>query len=707
MAVLNKIRQRSVFLIIIIALALFSFVLADVIRNGGFSTDKSQTTIATVNGEDIPRIEFMEQVEAYQRTLGPNSTSTQAVTQIWDRELRKVLLQQQYDELGMQVGEDAMDDAYSTFLVNNPSFQDEAGNFSLAKIDEYVASIQGNQQVIDAWTDYVKSTRQTVLENTYMNLVRSGLVTTLAEGEKEYRFENDKINIEFVQVPYTSIPDEDVTVTEAEIEAYVKANPSEFEVDPLADIQYVSFDETPSEADIEAARVDMLTILEDKVEYNNVTKANDTLLGLTNTTNIEDFVNTNSDAPYQDRWFFQKDLPASIKDTIFNQPLGAIYGPYQVDNSWNMSKVVDVAQKFDSVNSKHILIRYQGSLRGSSDITRSKEDAEKLADSLLAVLNRDKSKFDALVTEFTDDATTKEKAGELGYFGPGFMVEPFDNFIYNNAVGSIGKVETDFGYHVVKVEDQKNKQRVIKVATVSKEIEPSEETLNEVFAKATEIEVGAQDGDFNAVAEAQGVAVKPVNKIGQLDAAIPGIGNNRSIVTWAFGEDSKVGDVKRFSVPTGYVIAQLTRKSTEKGLLSIAEASGRVTPLLRNKKKAAKIREAITATSLEDIASSQGQTVKNAAAISMSNPTIAGAGREPEVIGAAFGKAAGETTDLIDGLTGVFAVRVLAVNNAQDLESYESFAEQLRDKTTPQVNNNVFQALKNAAEIEDNRAKFY
>ena len=75
MAVLNKIRQRSVFLIVIIALALFSFVLADVIRNGGMVSQKSQNTIATINGEDIESEQFARQVEAYQRNMGPNATT--------------------------------------------------------------------------------------------------------------------------------------------------------------------------------------------------------------------------------------------------------------------------------------------------------------------------------------------------------------------------------------------------------------------------------------------------------------------------------------------------------------------------------------------------------------------------------------------------------------------------------------------------------
>ena len=439
MAVLNKIRQRSIFLIVIIALALFSFVLADVIRNGGFSSNKAQTTVATVNGEDIPREDFVKRVEAYQRSLGPNASSTQAVNTIWEQELRKTLIRQQYETLGLNAGQDQMDDAYATFLAGNPSFQDETGQFNLALVDQYVASIQGNPQAVEAWQEFVTTTRSNVLENTYLNMIRAGMIATLADGELAYRLENDKINIEYVQVPYTQIADEDVPVSESEIEAYVREHKEDFEVDPMVDLQYVSFIEEPSAEDVAAARTEIMSLLEDEVVFNNVTNANDTLLGLRNTTDYGNYLANNSETPFEDRWLFARDLPDTVKDTINGLDKGDIYGPYQVGNTFRFSKIADVAQKFDSVSSKHILIRYQGSLRAASDVTRSKEAAEALADSLLTVINRDRSKFEELVPDFSEDQTTNGNEGSLGYFGPGYMVTAFDSFVFDNPVGTIGK----------------------------------------------------------------------------------------------------------------------------------------------------------------------------------------------------------------------------------------------------------------------------
>ncbi|MFD2433933.1 SurA N-terminal domain-containing protein [Mesonia maritima] len=141
MAVLNKIRERSVFLIIIIALALFSFVLADVIRSGGFSSQKSQNVIATVNGEEIEREDFARQVENYQRNARGNMTTTQAVNQVWNSSVRQALLNEQFEELGLEVGQEQINAVLRQQFAGNPNFTNEAGMFDINRMREYIANL--------------------------------------------------------------------------------------------------------------------------------------------------------------------------------------------------------------------------------------------------------------------------------------------------------------------------------------------------------------------------------------------------------------------------------------------------------------------------------------------------------------------------------------------------------------------------------------
>src|SRR5210317_1818110 len=161
MAVLNSIRKRGVFLIVIIAMALFSFVLSDVIKNGGFSSNKGQTTVATVNGVDIPRQEFMEKVETMQRSLGPNAPSSQAMDIVWGNELRRVLMEEQYEAIGLKAETEMTNALIGKNLATNPTFQDESGAFSEAKMLEYVADVKANSpQAYTQWLEFVRSTQQ-------------------------------------------------------------------------------------------------------------------------------------------------------------------------------------------------------------------------------------------------------------------------------------------------------------------------------------------------------------------------------------------------------------------------------------------------------------------------------------------------------------------------------------------------------------------
>ena len=694
MAVLNNIRKHGIFLIIIIALALFSFVLSGVIGNGNTAT-KGESIVATINGVDLPREDFMKKVETVQRSLGPNAPTNQAMNIVWDRELKRVILEEQYESLGLTAEIAQISNSLKTALAANPAFQNELGAFSDLKMQEYIASIKaaaetGNTQAYSAWLEFENNTVNNILENNYFNLVKGGLITTLADAKQDYHFQNDNINIEFLEIPYDKISDSDVVVTDKEIEKYIKANSKDYEVAPQVDIQYVLFSENPSEEDNEVAKLEISKLITDFASADD----------------ISEFVNVNSDITYSDRWYLKNDLPDEIADDVMAQNLNEIYGPFKDNETYNIARIFETKKMADSAKAKHILIRFAGLSSAPQDVVRTKESAKKLADSLLKVIKRNTKKYDALAAQYSEDLSNKDKGGDLGYFSPGRMVKPFNDYIFDNKTGDIGVVETDYGFHVIKIEDQKNIQKAVKVALIVKKIEASEKTINDVFSKATKFEIAAKDVDFSEFANEQGLSVSPVNKIGELDANIPGVGENRSIVTWAFNDETNVGDIKRVNTTNGYVIVQLTRRNP-KGLKSIAESSATVTPILRNEKKAKLIRASVSSTDIKEVASSESLSTKTGNAITMANPTIAGAGTEPKVIGTAFGLKIGETSSLIDGVKGVFMVKVTAVNNAPDLQDYSAFANQLNASSAVSIDTDAFNALKNKADIEDNRAAFY
>lgn len=715
MAILNKIRQRGLFLIIIIALALFSFVLSDLFRNSS-AFSGSQDVIASIDGEDINREDFMGKVELAQRQMGPNGTSTQAMNRVWDQEVRRVVLQKQFEELGLSVEKDQMRELLKQNLSSIPDFSNEAGVFDENKLNEFIANLKaispdrapiGNSMInYSEWVDSEKSIAIGGQQQSYFNMIKAGLTSTLGEAEVDYNLENETVDLKYVQLPYTSIADSLVNVSKSEISTYINDHKKKFEVEASRDINFVEFSEVASLEDEEDVKANILSMLDDKVEYNEVSKLNDTIVGFRNVEDVQSFINTYSDVKYNDTFVKKEALPVGVQDTIFSLGIGEYYGPYKDSEMIKITKVIAEKNLPDSVKARHILIPFIGSRSASEETTQTEDQAKATADSLLTVIKADRKKFVQLL-DFSADKVSNEKEGVLDWFAYNAMVPAFRDYTFENKTGDLGVVKSDFGFHVIEILGQKGNSRLVKVATLAQKIEPSERTIDASFNDVSNFEIAIQDKDFQDVAKEKDLQVKPVNGIKELDENIPGLGSQRAIVRWAFEDGTEVGDTKRFSIPSGgYVVAQVSAIN-KKGLMSVEAASATAIPEIRKEKKAKMIRDGIKGKTVEEIAKNNNISVMTAAAVNMKNPTLSGAGVEPKVVGAAFGIKVGESTGLIDGEKGVYMVTVTNKTEAPKLDNYQAVANRLTTARVNESQTKVFEALKEASEIEDHRAKFY
>ncbi len=265
--------------------------------------------------------------------------------------------------------------------------------------------------------------------------------------------------------------------------------------------------------------------------------------GFLKTKNNEDFVNSNSDIKFDSRFLFKSSIPKAVSDSIFNLSVGEVYGPYKDNGYFKISKLVAVKQIPDSAKVRHILIPFVGARAAAQDVTRTDAEAKQLADSILAVVKSNKSKFPDLVKEFSSDQGSLDKEGRYDWHPYNSMVPEFNDFEFEGKVGDIGVVKTIFGYHVIEIEGQKDKEKAVQVATIARKIEPSQATIDKVFRDASNFEISLEKKDFQELAKENKYAVRPVNGIKVLDENIPGIGNQRPIVRWAFDEESEVGDI--------------------------------------------------------------------------------------------------------------------------------------------------------------------
>ena len=715
MAVLNKIRQRSIFLIIIIALALFSFIIGDIFQNLG-SSSKSQTVVATINGEDIERDAFMNQVENIQRQSGGSVTNTQAMNRVWDQEVRNKVMQTQYDALGISIERDYMRQLLKQNLGTFDEFKNEAGLFDEDKLNEFIANLKaiapesttlnGNPVNYKAWTDFEQSISQTGVQQTYFNLVKAGVVGTLTEGELEYQLENDKVDLKYVQIPYSSIPDSVVTVKKSDITNYIKKFPKKYKVEASRNLVYVQFKETASLEDEQTIKANLAGLIEDKVEFNEAAKANETVVGFKNTSDPKAFVNANSSSKFNDDFVFESKLPNAQADSLKALSLNEVFGPYKDGTSYKLSKLIAKKMIADSAKVRHILIPFIGATRADATVTKTDAQAKTTADSIYKVLRSKRSKFKSLLS-LSSDKVSNEKEGEIEFaYTDGFAKE-FKAYAFENPKGSLGVVKTDFGYHIIEVLSQGAKKQAYKIATIVQEIEPSIKTIDDVFKNKSKFEIAVANADFNEVAKENNYTTVPVSSIKELDETIPGLGVQRSIVKWAFEDGVEVGDFKSFNTSGGgFVVAKITAVN-EAGLMSTENASVTALPEIRKEMKAALIKNRVTATTLDAIASAENQTVKTASAVNMKNPTLSGAGREPRVVGTAFGLEEGETSKLIVGYNGVYAVQLIKSTPADALPNYQAAANRVGQAKSNAVNSQLYNALKDAAEIEDYRATFY
>ena len=715
MAVLNKIRQRSIFLIIVIALALFSFVIGDIFTNLG-SSSAADSAIATINGVDVERNEFMNKVENIQRQSNGSMTNTQAMNRAWDNEVRAKVMQSQYDALGLSVERDYMRNLLEQNLGSFEEFKNEAGLFDQDKLNEFIANLKAiapetttlGGSVIDykSWTNFEQNVAISGVQQAYFNMVKSGITGTLTEGELDYQLENDKVDLKYVQIPYSSVADSTISVKTSEIKAYMKRFPKKYEVEASRDLVFVEFKEEASLADEQAIQADLSALVADREEFNEAANATQTIVGFKNTKDNAEFVNSYSADNYNDNYVFKSSFASDQADKISGLAEGEIYGPYKESGFYKLSKMVSLKRIPDSAKVRHILTPFVGSTRADASVTKTEAEAKTTADSIYKVLKRNRSKFKSLLS-LSSDKVSNEKDGVIEFaYTAGFAPE-FKAYSFENPKGSLGVVRTDFGYHVIEILGQGTFQQAYKVATISQAIEPSVETVDEVFKNKSKFEIAVADADFETVAAENNYEVRPVSSIKELDENIPGLGAQRAIVRWAFDDSASEGDFKSFNTTAGgFVVVKLTGVNTA-GLMSTESGSVTALPEIRKEKKAEIIKDRIPATTLDEIATSEGQTIKTAVAVNMKNPTLSGAGREPLVIGTAFGLAEGATSELISGNSGVYAVQVTKVTAAAALPSYQAAANRVGKAKENAVNTQLYNALKDAAEIEDNRAVFY
>lgn len=695
MAVLSKIRQRSLLLIFVIGFCLLAFVVGDLINSGGFK--QTSKYVGSINGEDISFEDFRSKVDAVEKG-GQGITSAQAANRVWEQEVSIALLKEQFEKLGIRVGENHILDALkqSQDIGQNPQFQNAAGQFDPQKFKEF---FQSNPELATQLQERETQAALTAKYQIYSTMVKSGFVTTEAEGKLQYEMETDKVTFDYVAYPFSNIKDSEVTVSDDEIVAYMRKDEKKYKADETRELEFVVIEDKPSKEDEGEVKKNIADLLAPRVVFNETTGKNDTVKGFREVTNNQEFVDANSDIKYDSTYVTKKQLPAEFAEQLYNLPTGEVFGPYIFNGYYAISKSLG-KRAGASAKASHILVSYAGSKIPNPAITRTKEEAKAKADDLFKQVQANPAVLESLVAANSDDQGSLQTRGEYD-MTPGQMVKPFNDFVFNSPIGKIGIVETEFGFHIIKVLD---KQDAVRLATIAQRIEPSEATSDEIFRKATKFEMEASQKDFATVAKTMGLTVLPSANVKALDENFGTFSNQRQVVRWAYEKKTSEGDVKRFNIPNGNLIVKL-KKVNEEGLMPISDARASIEPILKNEKKTEKIKAIMKGATLEEVAKAAKTSVATATDLTLQSPNLLGFGSEPKIVGTAFATAPNKVSALIEGRSGVYKLKTKTVAKAPAIKNYDVYTSKLKAQSAA-ASGRIIPALKENADIEDNRLDF-
>ncbi len=706
MSIIQQIREKyAAVSIAVIALSLIGFILTDYFAGRGRSGGSQPTSIGTVNGKEIDVNNFsgrLAEMENGYRSQGMdvNDEMRQQLNEmLWNNEVEEIILTAEYDKLGLTFSATDLDEAL--YGTNPPpalaqQFKDANGNYDAAAARQFINSLKkkkaNDPQRVYIERNIIDYLIQNGLRTKYASLLAGAVFYPKWLSDKELNDQSSIASISYVAVPYTSISDSAIKVSDDDINAYVRKHKNEFKQTESRSISYIVFDAAPNAKDSAAA-------------LSEVVKLKDAFV---TATDAAQFLTANNSAtPYYDGYVLKSTMQVPNADTIRSLSVGAVYGPYVDGSNYVLAKMIAKREMPDSVKCRHILI---GTVDPQSGTPLLADSVAKVKADSIAKAVAGGADFAALVTKYSTDMGSKDKAGEYEFTSQQFgsLAKEFAEFIFYNGKGSKQVVKTSFGYHYIEVLDQKKIEPAYKVAYFSRAVEPSDETISTASTAAAQFAAEARNAKQFDAAVAQKKLIPRIAEVRPTDYTIIGLGGARNLIRWIY--ENKTGDVSEPTTLGDKVVVALIAEEREEGLPDAKAVRVQVENIVRNQKKAQEIIAKIgNNRDLNQVATTFKSTVLRADSVSFYSPFIPGVGMEPKLTGAAFNPAnKGKVAEPVAGNSAVFLFRtenvgLVAAGNA----AYTDRRAQMEAGMKQSAANASLQSLRTAATVKDRRIKFY
>jgi peptidyl-prolyl cis-trans isomerase D len=714
MSIIQDIRDKYARIsVIAIALALIGFILTDYVKGRDRAKGAGETrTIGSVNGRSISLDEFEKSVEQAkanykQRGYPDEAAKQQAVEDSWNQSVNKILLTEEFERLGIQIGKRERGEVL--YGPNAPdeikrAGTDENGQYDPIKakqaVDQYMKNNAVDPAEKVAFNDRIDIYELQRKYEKYKSLFANSINFPRWFVEKQTTDNSLLGKISVVNVSYydSSLLTNKINISDKEIEEYINKHKEDYKQEETRSINYVSFSAAPTVSD--SAKIKETVALH-KVEFDT-------------TKDVETFLAQNG-SPGTLKYLKATGLPPIDKDSIIKLAKNQVFGPYIEGNNYVLAKMLDSKELPDTVKCRHILLGLKD--RNGKKLMEEPE-AKRIADSIEMLIKTKGGNFDSLEAKFSTDKESHKEKGVMKFSsaeiqGENFAKEFAKFILFDGKPGQEKVVKTDFGWHYIEILSYIKPETHYKVAYLKEEIVASQQTDGAVQQAAANFSAqsnGPKSFDTAAL-KAKGLEKAEAANIKRTDAMIPGLGYSRSLVKKIYA--AKSGEVLQPEpVNQGnyknYVVAVIT-EVLDKGTQSVVKARPYIEPILINKKRAEILKQKVgKITTLEAAATALGKPIVTIDSIRMKPEPGAKLGNEPKVMGAIFnpsnkGKVVPE---LLEGINGVYVIRVenVSATSAETGSVADQQKKMIDEAKRASDNKDMTTPLKKAASVKDNRA---
>lgn len=704
MALITKIREKSGLAVGLIAVSLIFFIVGSDLLGGNSLFSNDTQTVGEISGEKILYPDFAAKVQEAtqnfqaQSQKAPSEQETQQIrSQVWDRYINDIAYQKEFDILGIKVSDEELVDMVQGKNIHPAIKQQfsnpQTGAFDKNQVIQFLKNLKTMQPAQQqSWQQFEQSLAVSRVREKYENLLALSNNVTSLEAKRDYQAQTATTDAKYLFVPFSSIVDSTIKVTDSQLEDYLSKHKERYKGFESRSMEYVIFNTVPTKEDSAAF-------------YEQI---KDLARGLGAAQNDSAYAASNSDVAAPSEWSLTE-LPESVKASLSTFNAGGVYGPFKDGGNYSILKYKGIAKdSLYTVRASHILFPLTMTTATDSQKVAMKAKA-------LAVLNQIKggANFEMMAQQNPGDGSA-QKGGDLGYFkNNGGMVKPFENAVFGfSGTGLLPNlVETDFGYHIVKVTEAKSNSKY-RVSLISKVLSPSQQTRDAAYSKA---ELFASENktldQFKAAIKKDKLISLTADRVMEGSSSINGMQNAREITLWAFKDGVDKGSISNaFEINDSYLVAAVTA-STSKDKPKIDDYRDELKYRVIAEVKAEQITKKLNSLSgtLEQIAQKYGAgaLVESSPAISLANGSLKSGGADPVALGKIFGLKPGQKTKAVKGESGIFILEGTAINNAPEIADYTQYKTQGIQALKGRGSYYVGEAIKENAKIIDNKAKFF